>query len=136
VPPPRASAPSPLPAPVLPTHSGARSGASGALPAPRESAPDPDDVAADLLRDWRAPTAPPAPPDSAPHAPPLGESAVLPSEESPPRPVAELRGAARPFVPHWAPAAAASLEESMEDDGDEWVEGTPPDKRAKIGWAP
>jgi hypothetical protein len=61
---------------------------------------------------------------------------VLPSDQSPPRPAAELRGAARTFVPQWAPAPpAASLDESMEDgDHDDWVDGTP-EKRAKIGWA-
>ena len=99
-----------------------------------ESAPavEPDDIAADLLRDWRAASVPQ--PASAPQSHPASESAVPPSEQSPPRHVAELRGAARPFVPQWAPASTPSMEESMED-GDDWVDGTPPDKRAKIGWA-
>ena len=98
-----------------------------------ESSPaEPDDIAADLLRDWRAPSAP-QPASGAP-PPQASESVVLPSEESPPRPAAELRGAARPFVPQWAPAPAASLDESMEDGDDDFVDGTPP-KRSKIGWA-
>ena len=103
---------------------------------PREdSAPadEPDDIAADLLRDWRAASVPGSAP-VAQQSHPGSESAVPPSDQSPPRPAAELRGAARPFVPQWAPAPAASLDESLED-GDDWVDGTPPDKRAKIGWA-
>ena len=140
VPPSRAPAPPPR-APAPPARA-AHSGASGAQPAPppplEESLPaEPDDIAADLLRDWRAPSAPQ--PVSGPPAPPLNgsESAVPLSEHSPPRPAAELRGGARQFVPQWAPAPppAASLDESMEDGDDEYVDGTPPEKRAKIGWA-
>ena len=102
-----------------------------------ESAPavEADDIAADLLRDWRAASVPqPASAPLAQQSHPASESAVPPSEQSPPRHAAELRGAARTFVPQWAPASTPSMEESMED-GDDWVDGTPPEKRAKIGWA-
>lgn len=112
-----------------PTHSGASGAHLAESPREDSSPAAPEDLAADLLRDWRAPSAPQLPPASA--------SVVLPSDQSPPRPAAELRGAARTFVPQWAPAPpAASLDESMEDgDHDDWVDGTPSEKRAKIGWA-
>ena len=107
---------------------------AGPSGAPHGGSRPPSHAAADAERD----------PSSCPTGSP---SVIPPSEASPPRRVAELRGAARTFVPHWAPGGAAAGHDdnsaggagvaerdgSLDDDDGDYVDPTPPDKRARGG---